>query len=52
MANLRCDECGGSTNSFGSWSTPVKILCETCSEKNKIEKLCDFKPHQYNNNNL
>lgn len=33
MAHLRCDECGSSdTNAFGSWDTPIKILCKKCSE--------------------
>ena len=33
MAYLRCDECGGSTDTQGSWDTPIRILCESCSEK-------------------
>ena len=33
MDHLRCDECGGSTDSFGSWDTPIKILCSKCSDK-------------------
>jgi len=29
MALLRCDECGSSdTNAYGSWDTPIKILCK------------------------
>jgi len=33
MAHLRCDECGSSdTNAFGSWDTPIKILCKKCSD--------------------
>lgn len=32
MALLRCDKCGGSTNHFGSWDTPIRILCEECSK--------------------
>ena len=36
MALLRCDECGSSdTNAFGSWDTPIKILCKKCSDKKK-----------------
>jgi hypothetical protein len=36
MAHLRCDECGSSdTNAFGSWDTPIKILCGKCSDKKK-----------------
>jgi hypothetical protein len=36
MAHLRCDECGSSdTNAFGSWNTPIKILCKKCSDNNK-----------------
>ena len=31
MANLRCDNCGGPTNHFGSWDTPFIILCSKCS---------------------
>ena len=39
MAYLRCDECGSSdTNAFGSWDTPIKILCKKCSEKKKNEQ--------------
>lgn len=30
---LRCDNCGGSTNTQGSWDTPIKILCEDCCKK-------------------
>ena len=36
MALLKCDECGSSdTNAFGSWDTPIKILCTKCSDKKK-----------------
>jgi hypothetical protein len=36
MAHLRCDECGSSdTNAFGSWDTPIKILCVKCSNTKK-----------------
>jgi hypothetical protein len=36
MAHLRCDECGCSdTNAFGSWDTPIKILCKKCSDIQK-----------------
>lgn len=31
FAWLRCDKCGASTNTFGSWDTPVTILCEKCA---------------------
>lgn len=35
MAFLRCDNCGSSdTNAFGSWDTPITILCKKCSEEN------------------
>lgn len=40
MAHLMCDECGGSTNTFGSWDTPTKILCKKCNDKRK-KKECD-----------
>ena len=30
---LLCDKCGKSTNTQGSWDTPVTILCEECSKK-------------------
>jgi len=33
MALLPCDKCGKSTNTFGSWDTPITILCEECSKK-------------------
>lgn len=34
MALLRCGKCGSSdTNTYGSWSSPVKILCSKCAEK-------------------
>jgi hypothetical protein len=33
MACLRCDKCGGPTNSFGSWDTEITVLCEKCNEK-------------------
>lgn len=33
FAWLRCDNCGASTNTQGSWDTPIKILCENCSKK-------------------
>lgn len=42
MAHLRCDKCGGPTNSFGSWDTPIKILCGKCGkpkEKHKTKKI-------------
>jgi len=42
MANLRCDECGGGTNSYGSWDTPVKIICEKCNKENEMEKRQDL----------
>jgi len=29
---LRCDRCGASTNTQGSWDTPITILCEECSK--------------------
>jgi len=35
MAYLRCDKCGASTNTQGSWNTPITIICEKCA-KNKI----------------
>lgn len=36
MAHLRCDECKSSdTNAFGSWDTPIKILCKNCSDKKR-----------------
>lgn len=36
MAHLKCDECGSSdTNTFGSWDTPIKILCKKCSDKKR-----------------
>lgn len=35
MAFLPCDICGGSTNSRGSWDTPLKIICTTCNDKRK-----------------
>lgn len=36
MAHLRCDECGsGDTNAFGSWGTPITILCKKCNDKKK-----------------
>ena len=37
MANLRCDECGGSTNAYGSWDTPIKILCEKCYRDRQVD---------------
>lgn len=44
MAHLRCDECGSSdTNAFGSWNTPIKILCKKCSDK-KIKKPIEESP--------
>ena len=40
MALLRCDECGSSdTNAYGSWGTPVKILCAKCAEKRRTGKV-------------
>lgn len=33
FAWLRCDKCGASTNTQGSWDTPITILCEECSKK-------------------
>lgn len=39
MANLRCDKCGGSTDHFGSWDTPIKILCKECSIKSHNNQL-------------
>lgn len=33
FAWLRCDECGASTNTYGSWDTPIKIVCEKCAKK-------------------
>lgn len=40
MALLICDECGSSdTNTYGSWSTPVKILCVKCAEKRRTGKV-------------
>lgn len=38
MAYLRCDKCKGSTNIFGSWNTPIKILCKKCCDKEKKPK--------------
>ena len=38
MAHLPCDNCGGSTNSFGSWDTLIKVICKSCSEKMEEEK--------------
>jgi len=35
FAWLRCDMCGASTNTQGSWDTPIKIICEECSKKLK-----------------
>ncbi|MFW5847296.1 MAG: hypothetical protein ACOCVF_00055 [bacterium] len=38
MALLRCDECGSNdTNCFGSWDTPIKIICKNCAEKKNIK---------------
>jgi hypothetical protein len=37
MAYLQCDKCGKSTNTQGSWDTPITILCEECS-KNREDK--------------
>jgi len=37
MAQLYRDECGRLTNVFGSWDTPIKILCKICSDKPKHE---------------
>ena len=40
MAHLKCDECGSSdTNSFGSWDTPIKILCAKCSDKKRTKTM-------------
>jgi hypothetical protein len=50
MANLRCDECGSSdTNTFGSWDTPIKVLCKNCSKK-KNNKQTTKKPPNENSN--
>jgi len=38
MAHLRCDKCGGSTNTFGSWDTPIKVVCKKCYDKEKKPK--------------
>jgi len=45
MAHLKCDECGSSdTNAFGSWDTPIKILCKKCSEKKNRGKIIKEPP--------
>lgn len=42
MAHLRCDKCGSSdTNAFGSWDTPIKILCKKCSDTEGMMKIGD-----------
>ena len=34
MAHLRCDKCGSrDTDTFGSWDTPITILCGDCSKQ-------------------
>lgn len=33
MAKLPCDICGGPTNTYGSWDTPIKIVCAECADK-------------------
>ena len=36
MAHLRCDKCGSrDTDTFGSWDTPITILCGDCSKLDK-----------------
>ncbi len=40
MANLRCDSCGGSTDHYGSWDTPFKILCDKCTSNVLICNNC------------
>ncbi len=32
-AYLRCDKCGGQTNTQGSWDTPFPIICANCAKK-------------------
>lgn len=40
MAYLPCDNCGsGDTNAFGSWNTPIKILCGKCSKESTGSKV-------------
>jgi ribosomal protein L37E len=40
MAHLKCDKCGsGDTNAFGSWNTPIKILCKKCGNKKRYETI-------------
>lgn len=42
MAYLRCDECGSSdTNAFGSLDTPIKILCEKCSDNKRTKTIIE-----------
>lgn len=38
MARLRCDKCGGPTNTFGSWDCPMTIICGKCQDKMETEK--------------
>jgi hypothetical protein len=37
MAWLRCDWCGGSTDTQGSWDTQIKIICDKCQKKRREE---------------
>lgn len=43
MAHLPCDNCGGATNTFGSWDTPIKIICEKCAPVKQQTKIdCNY----------
>jgi len=33
MASLPCDKCGKPNIAYGSWDTPITIICSECKEK-------------------
>ena len=38
MASLPCDKCGKPNCAYGSWDTPITILCEDCGKNINNER--------------
>ncbi len=42
MANLKCDYCGGPTNTYGSWDTNMTISCsQECKDRSRAKTADD-----------